>query len=337
MRAYYLDDDSFSMLADRVAQTKCLIGPVKDGDNSSFKRIASRRDLRLDYTNSVVSPKFVFLPQLDELLVYDVKGGEAKATTPGGKEDVVLLGVRPCDSSALSVLDKVMGGKQADPYYSGRRQRTLIISLSCSEPREACFCDAFGAGPFEGTNDDITLTRVGNGYIAVPKTRKGAGFIKEFKEHFRPASRSETERFRSESDRIKQALKTRLSSEDVGAKMDKALNDDFWQELSWRCVECGVCSFVCPACYCFDVVDEAEGSAGSRSRGWDSCQFCTFSKMAGGLDPRPTKADRLRHRFYHKLQYVPRTFGVMSCVGCGRCVMLCPSNIDIREVIAECQ
>jgi predicted aldo/keto reductase-like oxidoreductase len=31
------------------------------------------------------------------------------------------------------------------------------------------------------------------------------------------------------------------------------------------------------------------------------------------------------------------TFGAISCVGCGRCVSRCPSNVDIREVIAKWQ
>jgi ferredoxin len=28
-------------------------------------------------------------------------------------------------------------------------------------------------------------------------------------------------------------------------------------------------------------------------------------------------------------------FGVNACVGCGRCISLCPVNIDIREVLTS--
>jgi sulfhydrogenase subunit beta (sulfur reductase) len=37
----------------------------------------------------------------------------------------------------------------------------------------------------------------------------------------------------------------------------------------------------------------------------------------------------------HKFRYYVENFGVISCVGCGRCVMLCPVNIDIRKIISD--
>lgn len=55
--------------------------------------------------------------------------------------------------------------------------------------------------------------------------------------------------------------------------------------------------------------------------------------MAGGLDPRPTKDKRFRHRTFHKWSYILEAFNVNACVGCGRCISLCPVNIDIREVL----
>jgi ferredoxin len=73
----------------------------------------------------------------------------------------------------------------------------------------------------------------------------------------------------------------------------------------------------------------------SRLRGWDSCQSATFYKLAGGHNPRPTKAARLRQRFYHKLLYIPDRFEIKGCVGCGRCVVSCPVNVDIREAITK--
>jgi predicted aldo/keto reductase-like oxidoreductase len=38
----------------------------------------------------------------------------------------------------------------------------------------------------------------------------------------------------------------------------------------------------------------------------------------------------------HKFLYYPaREGGAALCVGCGRCVVQCPANIDIREVLAR--
>jgi sulfhydrogenase subunit beta (sulfur reductase) len=34
---------------------------------------------------------------------------------------------------------------------------------------------------------------------------------------------------------------------------------------------------------------------------------------------------------------VPQDFGPLACVGCGRCVVECPVNIDIREMLTDIQ
>jgi len=37
----------------------------------------------------------------------------------------------------------------------------------------------------------------------------------------------------------------------------------------------------------------------------------------------------------HKFSYAPENFNTVFCVGCGRCVTACPSNIDIRETLSK--
>jgi ferredoxin len=38
----------------------------------------------------------------------------------------------------------------------------------------------------------------------------------------------------------------------------------------------------------------------------------------------------------HKFKYIPmKRDGEIGCVGCGRCVQLCPVNIDVREVVNQ--
>jgi len=70
-----------------------------------------------------------------------------------------------------------------------------------------------------------------------------------------------------------------------------------------------------------------------RLRAWDSCLADGYRRIAGGYNPRPTKAQRLRNRFYCKFCYYPRDFGPIACVGCGRCIAKCPANVDIVEVL----
>jgi formate hydrogenlyase subunit 6/NADH:ubiquinone oxidoreductase subunit I len=61
--------------------------------------------------------------------------------------------------------------------------------------------------------------------------------------------------------------------------------------------------------------------------------FPIFTVHTTGHNPRETKVQRTRQRFMHKLKYFVDKYdaGIM-CVGCGRCVSLCPVNIDIRRV-----
>jgi len=72
-----------------------------------------------------------------------------------------------------------------------------------------------------------------------------------------------------------------------------------------------------------------------RFRCWDSCMFAEFTLMASGENPRPTPKERVRQRFLHKLLYFPLKFGIYACVGCGRCVRMCPVHLEITQVIRE--
>ena len=106
-----------------------------------------------------------------------------------------------------------------------------------------------------------------------------------------------------------------------------------WAGLAESCLGCGTCTFVCPTCQCYDIKDFDTGHEIKRFRCWDSCMYSDFTKMAHG-NPRLTQKERFRQRFMHKLVYFPENNdGMFSCVGCGRCVNKCPSNLNIVKVI----
>ena len=102
-----------------------------------------------------------------------------------------------------------------------------------------------------------------------------------------------------------------------------------------RCLGCGICTYVCPTCHCFDIQDELRGQDGRRVRTWDSCMYPEYTIHTSGHNPRPARMNRLRNRFYHKFKYYHDNFDVHLCVGCGRCVDNCPVNIDIIEVMGQ--
>jgi ferredoxin len=134
--------------------------------------------------------------------------------------------------------------------------------------------------------------------------------------------------------RAEQVISSKVPTGNLKAQevMD-LFNADFWDEVQFACINCGVCTFVCPTCWCFDIQDESNKNRGVRLRNWDACMFPLFALHGSGHNPRSQKLQRVRQRFMHKLKYfVDKYDDGVACVGCGRCVQQCPVNIDIRRV-----
>ncbi|MBW2651275.1 MAG: 4Fe-4S dicluster domain-containing protein, partial [Deltaproteobacteria bacterium] len=101
------------------------------------------------------------------------------------------------------------------------------------------------------------------------------------------------------------------------------------------CLACGTCTYLCPTCHCFDITDEVKREDGKRIRSWDSCMSWLFTIETSGHNPRPSQKERWRQRLMHKFKYFADNFDAIACVGCGRCVMYCPVNIDIRKIVTD--
>ena len=66
---------------------------------------------------------------------------------------------------------------------------------------------------------------------------------------------------------------------------------------------------------------------------WDTCALGIFTKHASGHNPREEQRNRWRNRVMHKFQYTDEQFGMLSCVGCGRCGRNCPAQLNIVEQV----
>jgi ferredoxin len=275
----------------------------------------------------------VFFPRSETLFVFE--GGEIK---PGSLPDEqrVVFGLRPCDARAAVMLDNVfIDSDLPDPYYAARRDNTVLIGLACDEPPSTCFCTAVGGGPFEVEGLDLLFTDLGERYLVEPVTERGEALVAEH-----PLFHEATPQDREEKAALAARAGGAVAGPDVDGlkrRLDGMYDDPFWDEVHQKCLGCGICSYLCPTCHCFDIADEGGSSNGRRVRNWDSCQFSLFTYHASGHNPRPSGRERMRQRIMHKFRYFVDNFDETACVGCGRCVRACPVNLDIRAVIADIQ
>jgi hypothetical protein len=332
MTVRVLDKQKWGDLARAIAASGFqLYGPVLDEDELRLAELTELRELDFGYSNFKMSPKEFFFPQSEVLCRFCRE--ELISDAVAEEEKKVLLGIRPCDARALWLMDKVFLQEPADVYYKQKRESTLVISAACTDPESRCFCTSLGGSPAGTEGTDVIAFNLGESILLEPVTTKGEGFLNQFAELTREASREEV----SQRERIAQGASSRMkkiSLDEIAERFAKSFDSDMWRVPSLKCLGCGICTYFCPTCHCFDVTDETLKGNGQRVRTWDSCMYSLFTLHASGHNPRPTQKERVRQRFMHKFSYSVENYGEVFCVGCGRCIKHCPVNLDLREVIA---
>jgi len=224
--------------------------------------------------------------------------------------------------------------KYKDPYYIAKREKATVITLACTlVPYTTCFCTSVGGGPVDSTGSDILVTDIGDAYLVEFLTPKGERLVKYFGEA-KATAEAENKKETAAKEAIGQ-IKSVIPAREVKPILDVSFDHPFWDTIHKRCLACGTCTYLCPTCHCFDISDEMKYDDGRRLRNWDSCMFPLFTKETSGHNPRPTQKERWRQRVMHKFKYYVDNFNAVACVGCGRCVMYCPVNIDIRKIVED--
>lgn len=308
-----------------------------------------------DGANPLLPAKGAFFPQTDPLFRFRREEGKLNIEPVAeAVRERVLFGIRPCDARSLALLDKVFGGPFADSQYQARRAATLLVAWACDHPRPTCFCQSVGVDPTTAPEADVMFaplpreSRPAQGseqaphqrepgsemqYLVWAQTQRGQSWLESGMDYLDRAQAGQVEAWQETAAGMANAHPLELDMEGVTDRLRQRFDDSMWEELSARCLGCGICTFVCPTCHCFDIADWQRGQEGLRFKCWDSCSFRDFTLMAGGHNPRPTKKERIRQRFLHKLLYFVDRYGAVACVGCGRCVEQCPVHLDITEVI----
>jgi sulfhydrogenase subunit beta (sulfur reductase) len=322
----FLATGSLAAWVDGLRATHRVIAPVRRGGQVVFREIARSDEIAWDAGRADLSAKEFFLPASEAIVTWQPTADGVKVETPTLDRPQVLLGARPCDAHALAVMDHLLLDEPMDPYYAARRARTTLVGVSCADgPWEGCFCTTIGGGPSERGHLDVLLSPVDGGFAVDVVSEKGRALV----------ASAGLESLGARAPRPSPEVPA-LPLAAAGAWRAR-FDDAYWGELAERCLGCRTCTYDCPVCYCFDVRDrrKADGRV-ERLRCWDSCQGASCFAIAGGHNPRPTQALRLRQRYMHKFLYYPtREDGAALCVGCGRCVVQCPVNVDIREVLAH--
>lgn len=281
-------------------------------------------------------PKAILFPQTETLLTFKKEEGKF-VITPADPDDreKIIFGVRPCDANGIGLMDQVfLEGKFVDPYYDARRAKTSIVSIACDGPTDpTCFCPSVGGSPVSTKGSDVLLYDLGDSYFVEVLTDRGRNILSPI-QGLLVKPNTEQEKRKNEiilNGKNTEVFARKIAEEDI-RKLDASFDSKYWEEISKKCLSCGACTYYCPTCHCFDITDEA---GGKRVRTWDSCQFCTFTIHTSGHNPRTGKTQKLRNRYYHKFKYSRDNLGRYLCVGCGRCIALCPADMDITKVVSE--
>lgn len=328
--AKVLKKDELEKWVKNMMKKYALYAPVVKNEQPMFKRISDPKKITLDFINTVISPKDLFFKQTETLFTFKLgKEKDIKPVEPS--EKFIVLGIRPCDAKSLSIIDKVFQKEYDDFYYTKRRQNSILIGLACNEPDINCFCTSVGGTPTGTENLDISLTDLGDKYHVEILSEKGQSLVNESKSLFENASADdEKKKGQLQKDVLKKFMRG-IDTEGLAEKLEKLFDNEIWEKLSMRCIGCSICTYNCPACYCFDIQDEVEGLEGCRVRVWDTCQNPEYTLHASGHNPRPARTHRMRNKVLHKFLYLPNNVNMFGCVGCGRCIELCPENCDILE------
>ena len=275
--------------------------------------------------NTTMPPKDILFPKTEKMYAYKL-ADPTSITELGEAPKRAVFGIRPCDVHSIECMDKVfLQEGYTDSFYANRRANSCLIAVSCPQASDNCFCEAMGLDPNNAPGADIMLTDGGDFYTAKAYTEKGEAILEEWKEFLEDGEEAKSDVHCSLKPDYREDLPKQL--------VENFKNDEIWNRYSKACLGCGTCSFVCPTCYCFDINLDKGTSEGTEFRCWDSCMFSDYNLIAGGINARPTKKERLRNRFLHKLAYFLERYDTNLCAGCGRCISKCPSHIDIAEFI----
>ncbi len=318
---------------DRLAENADVFVPMQRGPQTGFFSWKSfddyNDDLMLDILNVYLPPKNIVLSPTEKLCTCRPEGAEIdNSQLDKEMEAKIIFGIRGCDVQAISELDQILLSQgNENRYYQTRRDRTILVASACYYPGASCFCTSMGGNPTEVAAADIIIHDVGaDGYVWEAKTEKGQIITDKIADLLEEKQITLPE---------PKPLSRKVDDEGVAEKLQAMFEHPLWEKYSEPCHTCGICTFTCPSCNCFDMQSQNWGEEGCLFTCYDSCMYRGHTLMASRDNPGAAALERFRNRFLHKLQFYPERYGKTLCTGCGRCIALCPAGYSIVKIIAE--
>jgi ferredoxin len=320
-------------LLNQWSQQFAVFVPSRESGVATMARWEGKDTDFLDwYRNTVIPPKANFLPPMEEMFRFqkDKAGYRIELPPDGGKQ--LIFGIRPCDARAMKILDITFEEDYEDPYYLSRRNSAVLVGLGCNNPGESCFCTSLGISPAESNDVDLMLTDIGDEFLVEPISATGKELIAR-SSGLKGANKADEARAKEAKETSYNKVTRKIDTNGIADKLLACFDDEkFWEKVAAKCISCGICTLLCPTCYCFDINDELVRQEGTRFRSLDSCAFPVYTKMPME-NPRAEKWKRVRNKVCHKYEFYPMNFDVIACTGCGRCIRLCPVNWDITQTL----
>ncbi len=333
-------------LAEALSKDYAVYGPMveKASGVTFFDKAEDPAEINLSAPIPSAPPKQTVFPQFERILSYKYDAAKkAAGIDPDFKvESKALFGLRSCDLAGMVCLDRFfMGQEFVDEVYLNHRKKMFVVTNTCVSPFKQCFCVCTDSGPSATENFDLNLTDLGTNYLVEVGSEKGKALAESL-----GLEAAKPEHLEEKKVKVDKSI---AMFEDIAvdskAWISRVMNrvttgfikEEIWEFIGDQCFECGACTFVCPSCSCFNVVDvesPACDGCSDRLRTWDSCSYEGYSRMAGGHNPRKPVEDRRNKRFFCKLSYSQmKKYLRPGCVGCGRCAWVCPGDIGLPNVV----
>lgn len=345
MKARILNGGDALKIVDLLRQQDYeVIAPFRErGRDTYFATVTdqNRGQIQIHVPNPYYPPKRFVFPPIERMFTIKRSNGDIHIEPTYEQPKRAIFGIRSCDIAGIYHLDRFYLGRDfRDIYYEKHRNNLFLVNVVCTDVNqdisEDCFCVCTDTGPAARDHFDLQLMDLGDEFMVVAGTEAGEALFSD--PIFRHGTQEHIEKRHAILDHCRQSFKkdtTSWFSATVRYVSQGSILDKTWEEIGNRCLECGGCTYVCPACTCFTVSDRKVGPDEiERVRIWDACALSGFTRMAGGHNPRKAVHDRRNRRLFRKLAhfFIQRELS-MACVGCGRCAAVCHGDVGMPSVV----